>query len=129
MIAALALALALQPQTGTTFVCGGVSLATASDIGVPAGEEDRSFLVAGPGGEARVESILDLLPDALVVTWRREHNSPVVLEIGNIDLGARSAEFTLRSELNPASRLFTPLETSGTCTLQPGAPVQQDPPS
>jgi hypothetical protein len=118
------LALALAAQAGLTFDCRGVG---SFEVFVPAdkaraGYSTTAFQVMhasrdeGPQAEVTgFEDIRDELPAQLVMTWRREHNSPVTLTITGYDAAAGTARYTLSAELNPASRLFTPVTTRGTC--------------
>lgn len=82
---------------------------------------EKSFL-----NPERFEQVEDYLPQSLTISWRREHNSPVTLEIADHDAAAGTARYTIHTERNPAARLHTPLAITGSCTVaaQPGEMTQ-----
>jgi hypothetical protein len=123
MIAALALMLTPQAEVvaaGIIFHCSGGAV---FDVFVPMDSKQADYDTdalgfrrgASQNGSpvAKFELIRDELPQRLTLTWRREHNSPVRLTISNYKDGV--ASYTLSTERNPASRLFTPVTITGTC--------------
>jgi hypothetical protein len=121
-IVAFALALAVEAQQGTTFVCGGFTVVAPAESVLDAhrGDARRLYRVSGEGAPQELEQVADFRPDALVISWRREHNSPVQLDIGEIDLAAGTAAYTIHAERDPSSALFMPTQTSGTCAVRSG---------
>ena len=115
-----------------SFRCGAGSL-VAFELIVPArsGPDGASgrFRLSGievPNGFERIDNAL---PGKLLLFWRREHNSPVALQITDYDAAAGAARYRLSGERNPASRLFTPMVAEGVCTVRATRPDAQDEPA
>jgi hypothetical protein len=138
MIAALVLALASPAPAaeGIHFRCGPGRLAL--EAGLARGGFDLfvpSAASAAAGGHHKVslagawklEAAAGAMPGPLTLSWRREHNSPVVLVVRDYDPASGAARYTLSGELNPASRLFTPVVTHGHCAARGAAPSDQEP--
>lgn len=121
---ALVLALMAQETPGVRFHCepGGFQAFAPRDKAPGAYTTDHPLSQRtaawddAPPHRAGFEEIVDELPARLVLVWRREHNSPVALTIADYDVGAGTARFSIGTERNPASALFTPMTIDGTCT-------------
>lgn len=87
------------------------------------GFDARGMGVEAPNG---YEQILDMLPDALVMSWRVTNNSPVELTISDYDPVTRNATFSMTYETNPDARVSTMTEMHGECRV---LPVQEGTPT
>lgn len=131
-ILTLALGLAAQEAPGTRFRCAPVAmrLPYGFDVFVPADKARAGYRTSlmealrRPGARSAppfaegFEQVEDALPARLLLSWRREHNSPVKVTITDYDAAAGTAKYTLASERNPASRVSTMTAVRGICTAR-----------
>lgn len=118
------MSLLLALTSGVTFACSATGIGALHSgegfkVFAPEGRTSEDYRVSGPDqsyfNPAEFELVEDHLPEALILHWRREHNSPVSLKIEPA-AGGETATFSLSTERNPASALYTPISFDGTCT-------------